>query len=351
MIRYLKQDEKDRSRALWEEAFPEDSMGFCDYYFTEKVRDNKILVSEEDGRIRSMVHLNPYQVKVRDRSCRLDYIVGVATAMDSRRQGRMRGLLCRMLEDMYQEQKPFTFLMPADPKIYEPFDFSYIFDQPKWRLREGGIVGREPWKAGHPVSAGDLAGWMNHLLSQGHEVFCLRDSAYVERLSKELASEGGGLELLYMRRDGDGRMRPAAEIDGIYAEWGLTKKEVRALLCRSGMRVEAGPAKPAIMARIVDLGKMVRAVGLREDWEEDEVVVPIEVEDRLLPGNRGRYLWHLVKEGSWLEQAEGFKGASGGMFHPAPIASLAGWLFGYEPLPGWAKAVRPIQGVFLDEVV
>ena len=48
-IRYLNQEEKERSRKLWEECFPEDSARFLDYYYQEKCRDNRILVLE-DGR-------------------------------------------------------------------------------------------------------------------------------------------------------------------------------------------------------------------------------------------------------------------------------------------------------------
>ena len=37
MIRYLEQEEKGRTRELWEEAFPEDSVSFADYYYKEKM--------------------------------------------------------------------------------------------------------------------------------------------------------------------------------------------------------------------------------------------------------------------------------------------------------------------------
>ena len=44
MIRYLETEEKGRCLDLWREAFPEDSTEFCDYYFKEKMKDNKVLV-------------------------------------------------------------------------------------------------------------------------------------------------------------------------------------------------------------------------------------------------------------------------------------------------------------------
>ena len=36
VIRYLEDGEKGKSRSLWEEAFPEDSREFDDYYFKGK---------------------------------------------------------------------------------------------------------------------------------------------------------------------------------------------------------------------------------------------------------------------------------------------------------------------------
>ena len=66
VVRYLEDEEKIKSRTLWEEAFPEDSREFADYYFREKIKDNKILVKEEDGSIISMLHRNPYLVKIKD---------------------------------------------------------------------------------------------------------------------------------------------------------------------------------------------------------------------------------------------------------------------------------------------
>ena len=74
MIRYLETEEKGRCLDLWREAFPEDSTEFCDYYFKEKMKDNRVLVREENVEIVSMIHRNPYartpiggQVSLRDR--------------------------------------------------------------------------------------------------------------------------------------------------------------------------------------------------------------------------------------------------------------------------------------------
>lgn len=122
-VRYLSDQERSRSRALYEEVFVEDADGFSELYYQIKVRDNQILVEEEDGAIVSMLHRNPYTFWFRGTKVRADYIVAVATKAAYRHQGRMRRLLTKALEDMYADGLPFTFLMPADEAIYTPFDF------------------------------------------------------------------------------------------------------------------------------------------------------------------------------------------------------------------------------------
>ena len=123
MIRYLEKDE---------------------YYFGKKISDSQVIVKEDEGgKLLTMAHLNPYKVRVGGRMYVLPYIVGVATAADSRHQGHMRDVLAAMLQDMHEAHTPFCYLMPASPDIYRPFGFVYIFDQPVWTLREDAAKGMQ----------------------------------------------------------------------------------------------------------------------------------------------------------------------------------------------------------------
>ncbi len=122
-VRYLRQEEKPFSRALYEEMFPEDEESFVDAYYKIKGDANRILVWEEEGELRSMVHLNPYRFRMRGRLVESTYFVAVATRPQYRHQGCMRRLLTRALEDLYEERQPFAFLMPAKEAIYTPFGF------------------------------------------------------------------------------------------------------------------------------------------------------------------------------------------------------------------------------------
>ena len=78
-IRYLTQEEKAASRALYEEIFVEDEKAFVDAYYEIKTADNQILAALEDGSILAMLHRNPYTFRFRGICVQADYLVAVAT--------------------------------------------------------------------------------------------------------------------------------------------------------------------------------------------------------------------------------------------------------------------------------
>ena len=266
MIRYLEAEEKGRTRALWNEAFPEDSVSFGDYYYKEKTKDNRILVCEEEGRIVAMLQRNPYAVSMRGDVRTCDYIVGVATAVSERHKGHMRSLLLTMLRDMQEERMPFAFLMPARESLYYPYDFRFVFDQPRWVLGYNKDLRRTPLEGSALYK--ELADWQNAWLKRQYEVFAVRDPAYLERMEKELKSENGFVNLIY-------------EDDwfiGMESEWGLKERELRYLYTGERYRTLAG-TKPAIMARIVCMPEFVKNIRLSEACPEDEVTVEIGIHD------------------------------------------------------------------------
>ena len=80
MIKYLEFEEKQSTKNLYLEAFPEDKDTlFVDYYYREKIKDNEIIVEEDEGKIITMIHLNPYIMKICNSEYNIDYIVAVAT--------------------------------------------------------------------------------------------------------------------------------------------------------------------------------------------------------------------------------------------------------------------------------
>ena len=166
MIRYLKDNEKGKSEALYRGAFPEDKDAFVEYYYSYVTKDNRILVLEQEGEIASMLHLNPYKLSVNGTETDAYYYVAVATKAECRHQGMMRKLLVRSLNDIHGEGHPFTYLMPANRAIYEPFDFRIVYQQKKVELP------KEP----------DMA---NKKMAELFDVFTLWDDWYVEKQLEE----------------------------------------------------------------------------------------------------------------------------------------------------------------------
>lgn len=415
MPEYLDDAQKQETRELWEGIFSEDSRSFVDYYYREKMKDNRVLAIREDGVLQAMLHQNPYLLAVGKWRWRVDYLVGVATRPEKRHQGYMTRLLTAMMAEMRAEKMPFCFLMPASEAIYLPFGFTFIFRQPKWRLRSSDslsegfarkqVLGRgdpgcgedynRPGKSGY---LGELARWMNQWLSARYQVYAVRDEAYLKRLFLELASENGTFDVL-MDRHG---------IAGMQAFWGLEEVERRLLYGKEPyVEEEKDSEEPAIMARIITPEVFVKAVHLKSGVREDERVIRLYLEDPLISENDGLWIWHLNHEMSWLERAKvciteasddcgkldgkpfvekseksgrcktsgnesGAKSVeiSGETIcqrkHEAEaeiecewdlrinISEFTSWLFGYS-VPAvvgeWDKVVEPLRGVFLDEVV
>lgn len=345
VIRYLPDREKRRTEDLWREAFPEDSQAFIDYYYKEKTRDNRILVKEEDGRIVSMLQRNPYRMALGGRTETIDYIVAVATAADSRHRGHMRQLLGRMLKDMYEERQPFTFLMPADEAIYRPFQFAYICGQEKWKEAEAA-AGLSRVSVESEADSEAAAAYMERWLSGRYQVYCRRDKAYVRRLLAELASENGRLEALLEH----GRLA------GLFADWGLEKREQRLLMTDEAFSRPAKDCPPGMMARVAWLPGFLGLFKLREDSAVKSVRLRLAVHDPMIAENCGEFLWTVEKSGASAARLETVGGQGENLVPRLELTAdvLVQWLFGYGEGRNLAEKfpdIGVLDRVFIDEVV
>ncbi len=235
---YLSLDERQGSRALYEEAFPEDTKNFVDYYYQYKTRDNEILGLREDGRLVSMLHLNPYTMIVNGYEVESDYIVAVATHKDYRRRGYMRLLMEKALKDAAAKRMPFVFLMPASISLYAPFDFVWIC--PHTRLPKR-------------VEAMD-ADSQNRYLAARCQMFCKRDRRYMENLRAQERAEAG--------------------------------------------EATAGEGKvPPYLARATDVCQMLK---LTNGSREQRLI--LHVKDSIIRGNDGYFLWEVSPKESRAEK-------------------------------------------------
>ena len=373
-VRLLSREEKQKTRFLYEEAFPEDGPEFTDYYYEIKMAGNEVFAAlDSTEHALGMLCLNPYRVMVRGTEYPLDYIVAVATEKAHRREGVMRSVLTAALRHLRSSSEalrarhlpgiPFTYLKPADPAYYSPFGFAYVSRRKRRALKQDAPVTRRRLTRQDLLSAQEMqtgqaaqetAAFMNAFLAEHFEVYCLRDEHYLLDLLSELEAGGGHLELLLENgEDGGGRVTGTAAYD--YPE--VPENMVRLLTKEDYLAAAEKPAEPFIMARIVDLAAFLEMVsGSSIQDPEAASGFRFYFDDPLIPENRG--LWE-IRPGSAARCSDK---AEAPVFSPEQLAPL---LFGYrapgeetagerpeEPRDGereLLRILRPLRGVYFDE--
>lgn len=222
MIRYLSREEKQHTRTMYEMNFPEDEKAFVDYYYEWKIRDNQILVMEDEnepGQLQVMIHLNPFEFYMCGEKVEVNYIVAVATEASVRKQGKMAQVMKVALQDMAKKHQPFTFLIPANPKVYLSSGFVFVpcerYEKEQNLLgervkRKGLNIAIEPDMELSAASVTEqmtirkctledipkLTRFSNEMLQQKYDIFPYKTEVYYARMLAELEGECGGLMLV-----------------------------------------------------------------------------------------------------------------------------------------------------------
>ena len=290
-FRILGRHENDRTRPLYEAVFPEDGPRFTDYYYSSRGAVNRIYVMEEEGKIISMLHLNPVMANCFGTLRTIPYIVAVATDPSYRHQGMMRTLLHQALGDCAQHSVPFAFLMPASEEIYRPFGFRSAWP---WRREAdcAGAPGAELEKKAEDCTDEELsllAGRVNRKLAEQFYIFALRSAEYYRDLSREHEASGEQLTVLF--KDG----RPVCAVS--------SKKE----------------DFPPMMARITDLVSFIRMIRPAKNRE-----MILNVTDDIIPSNNGTFRVSLRREGSVCERLEEMQAGTAVICDISGIPALLG---------------------------
>lgn len=292
------------AKKLWSEIFFEDSERFTEYYFAEKMPENTGYGLKQDGTLAAMLFLTPYIGRIRvpgmgdSGFCDvpLTYIVGVGTRPEYRHRGYMDRLLRCALSDLHASGAPFTFLMPADPAIYTPYQFRYIYDRPVFAITENGERKAQPMQSGEEEA---LAAFMERYLEEHFQVFLKRDAAYYRRQKKESMAQNGDVFL----------WKSAGDIIGFYLyaeEDGKTEiQEAAADAQTKGELMESSEQRqPIIMARITDVRAMLSLLRLSASTFCEKLSIRIRTEDPLIAKNNGTFLWTVGKKESTIALLE-----------------------------------------------
>lgn len=346
MIRYLEQEEKILTKPLYQEAFFEDSAGFVKYYYSEKIKDNRILADIEDG-VKSMIMLNPYTISVFNKKYCLDYIVAVATKKEYKRQGYMRRLLDKTLIDMNEIKVPFTYLIPANKDYYLPFDFSFVARKNEYNVDlsdyKKSVIRGVKLDIG---AAEKILDFINTEVSKSNDVYTYRDIRYFERELKEIASENGFINI-YL--DGD-------DIVAYESFWGIEKVELKERIVASDIATrEYG--KENIMVRITDVAELLS--NFRAGKNIDIIV---KINDNIIESQNAFFSIEMGKDFAKIGK---IVNTEGGAFVEFAIADFTAWIFGYAGDVKYnivnftdksiAKdsldSIKKIGGIFINELV
>lgn len=194
-LRKLAKEEHGKTRKLYESIFMQDTKEFLDYYYSVKTENNEIYVIEDEEQFISMIHLNPYQLRIGETIHQANYIVAVATDANYRKRGLMGQLLKHTMRVMYDRKEPFTFLMPAAEGIYYPYDFRFVYTRKQGEMCGENNDSDVEIRVAKHEDCGKLASFSNAFLKE-YQVVAHRDAAYFEMFLAEQASQDGGIMIM-----------------------------------------------------------------------------------------------------------------------------------------------------------
>lgn len=372
IIRKLRPGENGLTRQLWEEVFTEDTKEFLDYYYSQKTTDNEIYVIERDGQIRSMLHLNPYLLKVGEKEEGSRYIVAVATDPLCRSQGYMKELLQKAVRDMYVQKIPFAYLMPAAEAIYYPHNFRYIYAAEQWKaeavqgekltlesLLQHESGAKVTLRKAQEADCRRIAQFAEEILEHTYRVYARRDWLYYENLLLEQACQKGGILLA----ESEGEIRGVLLFDeeqGFAVREPLVAPGYERIFEEGGLLLKKEEKKPIIMGRIIHVETLLSCMRCTEKTEFEFVLA-----DPVIRENNKHFIIRGNEEHIVVRTRPLIKGKYEKV-QMISIDALTTLLFGYKPLEkieeeekeqfsdDFKEAVVkliPLGPVFLNEIV
>ena len=124
---------------LWDYCFEKKDEPFFQYYFEKYCgKDNMVIggfdkVGDKEG-LRTMLHANPYMLRLRGDEQLVPYLVGIATAPEARGQHLLQPLLETTFEVLRSQGFTFVTLMPISAGIYLPYDFAYCYYRHEYKM-------------------------------------------------------------------------------------------------------------------------------------------------------------------------------------------------------------------------
>lgn len=134
MIRQAQDKDKGEIYRQWKTAFRDDDGGSIDFFFDYLYRNEDSVVLEEHQKIVTSLQSRPKVLRLFGNNIAVNYLVGVVTLPEFRRQGYMDQLMNAVLAES-EHQYLMTVLQAYNPKVYEKYGFETVIETQESKIR------------------------------------------------------------------------------------------------------------------------------------------------------------------------------------------------------------------------
>lgn len=108
------------AKRFWNNIFGDD-MDFLDRYFDTYYKEDGLIISHSDNKVRYMTLLIDYNYKYYDSIIPIVYLTGLATSPELRGQGLMRENMSKVFDRIKEKNIPIAVLIPANDWLKEAY--------------------------------------------------------------------------------------------------------------------------------------------------------------------------------------------------------------------------------------
>ncbi|MFI3284823.1 MAG: GNAT family N-acetyltransferase, partial [Erysipelotrichaceae bacterium] len=191
MLRYAKEEERNKIYEIWKDIFSFDDQGYTDYFFQHQFNPNDTVIKEVEDKIVSIGSRTSHTYRLKNRLIKASMIYGIATLEQERGKGYMHEILTTMLDHL-SHQELITFIQAYDPKKYEKYGFVMAYYKKEFTLTSSNVEKVSTngcTKEIHPVDLLRAYGRFCSLFD-GYQV---RDEAYFENYINEVRAQNGDI--------------------------------------------------------------------------------------------------------------------------------------------------------------
>lgn len=141
IIRFAKEVDKDKIRALWQLCFG-DSEVFEAFYFDRIFCPEQTLLILEGSVPVSSMQILPYSIRIKEKTVSAGYVYGAMTHPSRRGKGYMGKLLQASFEEMKKRGMQATFLIPQEKWLfdfYAKYGYKEAFPRARKRMAVNGL--------------------------------------------------------------------------------------------------------------------------------------------------------------------------------------------------------------------